>query len=63
MFFISHPKHVLWVLKRTVSMRRFFFEHPKHMLRLLGKNKMPILRSKFLLNWSYEVRDVRVVDT
>ena len=23
-FFISHPKHVLWVLKRTVSMRRFF---------------------------------------
>ena len=23
-FFISHPKHMLWVLKRTVSMRRFF---------------------------------------
>ena len=23
-FFISHPKHILWVLKRTVSMRRFF---------------------------------------
>ena len=22
-FFISHPKHMLWVLKRTVSMRRF----------------------------------------
>ena len=22
--FISHPKHMLWVLKRTVSMRRFF---------------------------------------
>ena len=20
----SHPKHMLWVLKRTVSMRRFF---------------------------------------
>ena len=23
-FFISHPKHLLWVLKRTLSMRRFF---------------------------------------
>ena len=23
-FLISHPKHMLWVLKRTVSMRRFF---------------------------------------
>ena len=23
-FFISHPKHMLWVLKRTVSMRWFF---------------------------------------
>ena len=23
-FFISHPKHMLMVLKRTVSMRRFF---------------------------------------
>ena len=23
-FFLTHPKHMLWVLKRTVSMRRFF---------------------------------------
>ena len=23
-FFISHPKYMLWVHKRTVSMRRFF---------------------------------------
>ena len=23
-FIISQPKHMLWVLKRTVSMRRFF---------------------------------------
>ena len=23
-FLISGPKHMLWVLKRTVSMRRFF---------------------------------------
>ena len=23
-FFISHPKHMLWVLKCSVSMRRFF---------------------------------------
>ena len=38
-FFISHPKHMMWVLKRTVSKRRLkepsqrdgSFEHPKHM--------------------------------
>ena len=23
-FFMSHPKHMLWVLKRTISMRQFF---------------------------------------
>ena len=23
-FLVSQPKHMLWVLKRTVSMRRFF---------------------------------------
>ena len=23
-FFTSHPKHMLWVLKRTVSLRQFF---------------------------------------
>ena len=23
-FLISQPKHILWVLKRTVSLRRFF---------------------------------------
>ena len=23
-FFIAHPKHMLWVLNRTVSMTRFF---------------------------------------
>ena len=23
-FLISQPKHMLWVLKRTISMRRFF---------------------------------------
>ena len=32
-FLISKPKHILWVLKRTISMRRSF-EHPKHMLKL-----------------------------
>ena len=25
LFFISQPKHMLWVLKRTVSVRRFFW--------------------------------------
>ena len=29
-YFISHPKHMLWVLKRTVSMRRFFWAPKTH---------------------------------
>ena len=40
-FFISHAKHMLWVLKRTVSMRQFF-EHPKHMFKLMGKKMITI---------------------
>ena len=36
-FLISQAKHMLWVLKRTVLMRRFF-EHQKHnMFNLMGK--------------------------
>ena len=35
---------MLWVLKRTVSMRRGFFEHPKHMIKLMGKEIFTILR-------------------
>ena len=31
-FFISHPKHMLWVLKRTVSMRLFFRAPKTHVL-------------------------------
>ena len=33
---ISQPKHMLWVLKRTVSTRRSF-EHPKYMFKLIDK--------------------------
>ena len=42
-FLISQPKHMLWVLKLTVSMRRFF-QHPKHMFKLMGKKIITILR-------------------
>ena len=42
-FFISHPKHMVWVLKRTVSMRRSL-EHPKHMFKLMGKKTIKSLR-------------------
>ena len=34
-FFISEPKHMLWVLKRTVSMRRFFWA-PKTYVKIDG---------------------------
>ena len=43
---------MLWVLKRTVSMRRFF-KHPKHMLKMMGKKIITILHAKILLNWTY----------
>ena len=36
-FYIFCPKHMLWVLKRTVSMRRFFWA-PKHVFKLVGNN-------------------------
>ena len=50
---------MLWVLKRTVSMRRFFyqdgsFEHPRHMFKLMNKKIIAILHSKILLNWPYD---------
>ena len=48
-FLISQPKHMLWVLKRTVSMRQFFVLI-KHMLKLMGKKTLvfTILHSKIL---------------
>ena len=43
---------MLWVLKRTVLMRGSF-EHPVHMFILVDKKIIAILRTLFLLNWSY----------
>ena len=42
-FLISQPKYMLWILKRTVSMRGSF-EHPEHMLKIMGKKIFTILR-------------------
>ena len=38
-FLISQPKHMLWVLKRTVSMRLFFWA-PKTYAKNYGKGNM-----------------------
>ena len=35
-FFISHPKHMLWVLKRTVSMKRLFKLNGKKIITILS---------------------------
>ena len=43
-FFIFHPKHMLWVLKEP-SQWDSSFEHPKHMFKLMGKKIITILRS------------------
>ena len=52
---------MLWVLKRTVSMRRFF-EHPKHMLKLMGKKIFTFLRQKllFILTYGYAVIQLKL---
>ena len=42
---ISQPKHMFWVLKRTVSMRRFFLATNSR-LNLMCKKILTILRSK-----------------
>ena len=39
---------MLWVLKRTVSMRRFF-EHPKQMFKLSDQKLLTILRPNICL--------------
>ena len=49
---ISQSNYMLWVLKRTVSMRRFFWA-PKHMLKLMGKEIFTILRWNVLFILTY----------
>ena len=44
---------MLWVLKRTVSMR-WFFEHPKHMFKLMSKEINTILGAQRILIWTYD---------
>ena len=48
-FLISEPKHMFWLLKRTVSLRRFF-EHPKQVFKLMDKKKFTIDPKYFGLN-------------
>ena len=43
---------MLWVLKRTVSMRQFFWA-PKHVLKIMGKKIFTILR------WKYQIPGIQ----
>ena len=38
-FLISQPQHILWVLKRTISMRWFFWA-PKNLFEVMDKKKI-----------------------
>ena len=51
---------MLWVIKRTVSMREFF-EHPKLMIKLRNKKVNTILCSVFVFIWTC-VRKVTIID-
>ena len=46
-FIITHPKHMLLVLKEQSS-----FEHPKQMFKLMGKKIFKIYAHKFFLSGS-----------
>ena len=51
-FSISQPDHMLWVLKRTISMRWFFWA-PKHMLIWRDKKIYIFLLSQIFLEELY----------
>ena len=46
------PKHMLWVLKRTVSLRRFFLA-PKTMFKLMDKKILKKFRPIYLFIWRH----------
>ena len=46
-FLISQPKHMLWVLKRTVSIRRFFWAPKTYVTIILKRKRFTILRWYF----------------
>ena len=45
--FVSQPNHMLWVLKRTVPVRR------KNMFRLMHKKIITVLYTKYLFTWTW----------
>ena len=49
---ISQPKHMLWVLKIIVSMRRFILI-TKHMFQVKGRKINTILHWQSFLIWMY----------
>ena len=58
----SLPKHMLWALQRTVSLRRFFgvptacFEHSQKMFKLMDKKIMAILHTNCMYFIFQELR-------
>ena len=51
-FIVSQPKHMLWVLKRTVSMKRFLWA-PKTYVKTDGKDNIYNFMLKILFIWTY----------
>ena len=52
--FISHPKHMLWVLKRTLN--ETVLLSTQNMLELMGKKIITILRSLNFIIWIFDTR-------
>ena len=54
LFFLFLNQNICCGYSKEPSQWEDSFEHPKHMVILLGKKIITILRSKFLLNWTYD---------
>ena len=60
-FLLSQPKHMLWVLKRTVSVRRFFWAAKKYVKTdgyfvwfdsLRPINNLSVIKGRVFLGWT-----------
>ena len=58
-FLISQPKHMLWVLKRTVAMRRFFLA-TNYRLNLMIKKNIYNFKLKKCVYLDYDLYSMKV---
>ena len=58
-FLISQPKHMLWVLKRTVAMRRLFLA-PNYRLNLMCKKNINDFTLNICVYLDYDLYSMQI---